>query len=141
MCSAVNISMTTAEFRQLLDLVFIGNWVLNSTRGDDRIDEYDQIESKLFGLCKGTGLAALVDEEAGVMLPSRAFCKGGIMEAIAYYEDSIFFDILADELARRDMDYPEITAENRDELAAETDRYLAEFDENGVENLYLAGMD
>ncbi len=141
MCSAVNISMTTAEFRQLLDLVFIGNWVLNSTRGDDRIDEYDQIESKLFGLCKGTGLAALVDEEAGVMLPSRAFCKGGIMEAIAYYEDSIFFDILADELARRDMDYPEITPENRDELSAATDRYLTEFDENGVENLYLAGME
>ncbi len=137
----MDISLTGPEFRQLLDLVFIGNWVLNSTRGDDRIDEYDQIESKLFGLCKGGPLSALVDTSTGIALPSPAFCKGGIMEAIAYYEDSIFFDILADELARRDMDYPEITAENRDELAAETDRYLAEFDENGVENLYLAGMD
>lgn len=137
----MDISLTGPEFRQLLDLVFIGNWVLNSTRGDDRIDEYDQIESKLFGLCKGGPLSALVDTSTGIALPSPAFCKGGIMEAIAYYEDSIFFDILADELARRDMDYPEITAENRDELAAETGRYLAEFDENGVENLYLAGMD
>lgn len=137
----MDISLNASEFRQLLDLVFIGNWVLNSTRGDDRIEEYDQIESKLFGLCRGGPLAALVDVSAGVALPSRAFCNGGIMEAIAYYEDSIFFDILADELARRDMDYPEITAENRDELAAETDKYLAEFDENGVENLYLAGMD
>ena len=137
----MDISLTGPEFRQLLDLVFIGNWVLNSTRGDDRIDEYDQIESKLFGLCKGGPLSALVDTSTGIALPSPAFCKGGIREAIAYYEDSIFFDILADELARRDMDYPEITAENRDELAAETDRYLAEFDENGVENLYLAGMD
>ena len=137
----MDISLTGPEFRQLLDLVFIGNWVLNSTRGDDRIDEYDQIESKLFGLCKGGSLSALVDTSTGIALPSPAFCKGGIMEAIAYYEDSIFFDILADELARRDMDYPEITAENRDELAAETDRYLAEFDENGVENLYLAGME
>ena len=137
----MDISLTGPEFRQLLDLVFIGNWVLNSTRGDDRIDEYDQIESKLFGLCKGGPLSALVDTSTGIALPSPAFCKGGIMEAIAYYEDSIFFDILADVLARRDMDYPEITAENRDELAAETDRYLAEFDENGVENLYLAGMD
>lgn len=137
----MDISLTGSEFRQLLDLVFIGNWVLNSTRGDDRIEEYDQIESKLFGLCKGGPLSALVDVSEGVPLPSRAFCKGGIMEAIAYYEDSIFFDILADELARRDMDYPEITRENRDELAAETDKYLAEFDANGVENLYLAGMD
>ena len=137
----MNIPLTASEFRQLLDLVFIGNWVLNSTRGNDRIDEYDRIESKLFGLCRGTGLAALVDASSGVALPSRAFCEGGIMEAIAYYEDSVFFDILADELARRDMDYPEITEENRDELSAEAEKYLAEFDENGVENLYLAGTE
>ncbi len=137
----MNVSLTNGEFRQLLDLVFIGNWVLNSTRGNDRIEEYDQIESKLFGLCRNGPLSALVDTSTGIALPSPAFCKGGIMEAIAYYEDSVFFDILADELARRDMDYPEITAENRDELSAETEKYLAEFDENGVENLYLAGAE
>lgn len=137
----MDVSLTNGEFRQLLDLVFIGNWVLNSTRGNDRIEEYDQIESKLFGLCRNGPLSALVDTSTGIALPSPAFCKGGIMEAIAYYEDSVFFDILADELARRDMDYPEITAENRDELSAETEKYLAEFDENGVENLYLAGAE
>ena len=137
----MNVSLTNGEFRQLLDLVFIGNWVLNSTRGNDRIEEYDQIESKLFGLCRNGPLSALVDTSTGIALPSPAFCKGGIMEAIAYYEDSVFFDILADELARRDMDYPEITAEKRDELSAETEKYLAEFDENGVENLYLAGAE
>ena len=137
----MNVSLTNGEFRQLLDLVFIGNWVLNSTRGNDRIEEYDQIESKLFGLCRNGPLSTLVDTSTGIALPSPAFCKGGIMEAIAYYEDSVFFDILADELARRDMDYPEITAENRDELSAETEKYLAEFDENGVENLYLAGAE
>ena len=50
----MTIELTTGEFRQLLDLVYIGNWILNSTRGDDRIEEYDRIESKLFGLCKDT---------------------------------------------------------------------------------------
>lgn len=119
-------------------MVFIGNWILNSTRGDDRIDEYDRIESKLFAQCLAAGLPALVDISSGVALPSRAFCEGGIMEAIAYYEDGVFFDILADELARRDLDYPEITAENLPELTAETEKYLSEFDRNGVENLYLS---
>ena len=45
----MTVDLTSAEFRQLLDMVYIGNWVLNSARGDDRITEYDRIESKIFG--------------------------------------------------------------------------------------------
>ena len=41
----MELKMTGKQFRRLLDLVYIGNWVLNSTRGDDRIREYDQVES------------------------------------------------------------------------------------------------
>ena len=33
----MKLELTDQEFRYLLDLVYIGNWVLNSTRGDDRI--------------------------------------------------------------------------------------------------------
>ena len=44
----MNIELTTKEFRRLLDLVYIGNWILNSTLGDDRFEDYDQVESKLF---------------------------------------------------------------------------------------------
>lgn len=131
----MTIELTNGEFRQLLDLVYIGNWILNSTRGDDRIEEYDRIESKIFGLCAGTPLSALVENRLGVNLPSRAFNEGGIQEAIAYYEDGVFFDILADELAKRDMGYPEITPENYDELTKRMDKYLAHFRENGVESV------
>ena len=137
----MTIEMATGEFRQLLDLVYIGNWILNSTRGDDRILEYDQIESKLFGLCRGTPLASLVESRLGVSLPSRAFAEGGIQDAIAYYEDGVFFDILAEELAKRDMGYPEITGENYEELTRRMDRYLEEFNENGVENVSIDGVE
>ena len=137
----MNIELTDKEFRFLLDLVYIGNWILNATRGDDRIEEYDRIESKLFGLCSGTPLASLVEKRLGIPLPSRAYAEGGIQDAIAYYEDGVFFDILADELAKRDMGYPELTGENYAELTARMERYLAEFNENGLENVSIAGMD
>ena len=137
----MNVSLTNGEFRQLLDLVFIGNWVLNSTRGNDRIEEYDQIESKLFGLCRNGPLSALVDTSTGIALPSPAFCKGGIMEAIAYYEDSVFFDILADELARRDMDYQPVSKDNYDELVSRMDDYIAEFEAHGTDNISIPSMD
>ena len=137
----MTIDLTNGEFRSLLDLVYIGNWILNATRGNDRIEEYDRIESKIFDLCSGTPLSALVEHRLGVAFPSRAFQEGGIQDAIAYYEDGVFFDILAEELAKRDMDYPEITGENYGELTERMEKYLAEFNENGVENVSIEGVD
>ena len=58
----MQIDLSTKEFRRLLDLVYIGNWVLNSTRGNDRFADYDNLESKLFGMCKGTGMQILVED-------------------------------------------------------------------------------
>lgn len=133
----MNIELSNGEFRQLLDMVYIGNWILNSTRGNDRIAEYDRIESKLFGLCCGTGMEALVENRLGISFPSRAFQEGGIQDAIAYYEDGVFFEILAEELARKDMGYPEITAENYEELDRRIEEYLSEFNTSGLDHISL----
>lgn len=135
----MQIELTTKEFRRLLDMVYIGNWILNSTREDnDRISDYDNIEEKLFGLCRQHGMEALCEQYRGRTLPSRAFNDGGIHEAIVAYEDAVFYDILAEELARRDMNYPEITDRNYEELVSRMESYLAEFDSNGADNLVLA---
>ena len=48
----MQIDLSKKEFRRLLDMVYIGNWILNSTRGDDRFADYDDLESKLFALCR-----------------------------------------------------------------------------------------
>ena len=133
----MQIELTNKEFRRLLDLVYIGNWVLNSTRGEDRFADYDQVESKLFGLCTTNGMQTLVEGWNGTLVPSRAYTEGGIHEAIAYYEDNIFFQILAEELSRRDMDYVDITPDNYDELLSRMDRYMAEFEGSGVDHLEL----
>ena len=128
----MQIELTNKEFRRLLDLVDIGNWVLNSTRGDDRFQEYDDLESKIFALSP-----ALSEPWNGTVVPSRAYTEGGIHEAIAYYEDNIFYEILAEELSRRDMDYPEITDDNYDEIVGRMDRYMSEFEMSGVDHLVL----
>ena len=128
----MNVEFTEKEFRYLLDMVYIGNWILNSTRGDDRI------ESKLFAQCaKNPKLHALFTIAAGDVFPSRAFEDGGIHEAIEEYEDNVFFEILSEELARKDMGFAEITEENYSELAVRIEEYMAEFEQNGVENIVL----
>ena len=58
----MQIDLTAKEFRHLLDMVYIGNWILNSTRGDDRFADYDNLESKLFGLCRNSKMDVLTED-------------------------------------------------------------------------------
>ena len=133
----MQINLTTKEFRHLLDMVYIGNWILNSTRGDDRFADYDDLESKLFGLCRAHKMDVLTEDWNGTPVPSKAYTEGGIHEAIAFYEDNVFYEILAEELSRRDMSYPEITEENYDEIVGRMDQYMSEFRCSGVDHLVL----
>ncbi len=133
----MQIELTTKEFRRLLDLVYIGNWILNSTRGDDRFADYDNLESKLFSLCRTNGMQALVEPWNGTYIPSRAYEEGGIQEAIAFYEDNTFYEILAEELSRRDLDYADITPDNYDDLKSRMQQYMQEFEVYGLSRFQL----
>ena len=131
----MKLELTKKQFRRLLDMAYIGNWILNSTRGEDRIPDYDEVESLLFSKAKEEGMDILAEVYEGEVIPSRAFAEGGIHEAIMDYEDNVFFDILAEDLARRDMEDVPIDDSNYAELASRIDAYIAEFEEHGTDNL------
>ena len=131
----MKLSLTEQQFRYLLDLVYIGNWVMNSIREDDRIREYDQIESLIFSHCLHHHMSSLVELYQGELVPSRAYVEGGIHEAIEQYEDVIFFEILAEELALRDMDGEPMTGENYEALKERINAYLSEFDRYGTDHI------
>ena len=131
----MELHLTEKQYRRLLDLVYIGNWVLNSTRGDDRIRDYDQVESLNFSHCLDHGMAQLIELYNGEIIPSRAFAEGGIHEAIMAYEDVTFFEILAEELALRDLDADRATAENYDEVMERMEEYMGEFEAHGTDHI------
>lgn len=131
----MNLELTEKQFRYLLDLVYIGNWVVNSTRENDRIREYDAVESLIFSHCPEHGMRKLVERLNGDIIPSRAFADGGIHEAIENYEDVTFYEILAEELALRDMDGEPLTRENYNHLMDRIDAYLDEFDAHGTDHI------
>ena len=133
----MNIELTNKQFRRLLDLVYIGNWILNSTRGENRFADYDQVESLLFARAAMEGMPSLAELYEGEIIPSRAFAEGGIHEAIAEYENNVFFDILAEELARRDMDDPPIDENNYAELTSRIEAYITEFEQHGIDNILV----
>ena len=133
----MKLELTTKQFRRLLDMAYIGNWILNSTRGDDRFKDYDEVESLLFAKAREEGMGVLAEDWQGEVVPSRAFAEGGIHEAIMEYENNVFFDILAEDLARRDMEDASIDQNNYEELSSRIDAYIAEFEEHGTDNILV----
>ena len=131
----MNLELNKKQFRRLLDLVYIGNLILNSTRGDQRFADYDEVESLLFGRAALEGMPQLAELYQGEIIPSRAFVEGGIHEAIVEYENNVFFEILAEDLARRDMDDVPIDETNYDELTQRIDAYIDEFEAHGTDNI------
>ena len=133
----MELELTRKQYRRLLDMVYIGNWVLNSARGNDRFQDYDQVESLLFARAAAEGMPSLAELWQGQVVPSQAFVNGGIHEAIADYEDAVFFDILAEDLARRDMNDVPIDETNYDELTRRIDEYMAEFELHGTDRVQI----
>ena len=131
----MNLELSNKQFRRLLDLAYIGNWILNSTRGDQRFRDYDEVESLLFARAALEGMPALDELYQGEIVPSKAFIEGGIHEAIAEYENNVFFDILAEDLARRDMNDAPIDESNLAELTSRMEVYITEFEKNGTDNV------
>ena len=119
----MELHLTEKQYRRLLDLVYIGNWVLNSTRGDDRITDYDKVESLVFSHCLDHGMTPLVELYDGEIIPSRAFAEGGIHEAIMAYEDV------------RDLDAERATTENYDEVMERMEQYMGEFEAHGTDHI------
>jgi len=131
----MTIDLTEKEFRRLLDMVYIGNWILNSARGEDRFEDYDFLQEKLFAQCAKCGMKSLIERWDGHVMPSKAYEEGGIHEAIADYEDAVFFDILAEELARRDMESEGLSQDDENELSIRIESYFSEFERHGIDNI------
>ena len=136
----MELELTRKQFRRLLDMVYIGNWILNSTRGEDRFKDYDEVESLLFARAALEGMPTLAELYRGEVIPSRAFAEGGIHEAIIEYENNVFFEILAEDLARRDMDDVPIDESNYEELVSRMEAYISEFEVNGTDNITVENI-
>ena len=95
------------------------------------------MQEKLFAQCAKNGMNALISRWQGHIFPSRAYEDGGIHEAIADYEDAVFYDILAEELARRDLGLENSDPEDATELTNRMDEYMAEFEKNGLNTINI----
>ena len=75
----MKIKLTKKQYKNLLKLVYLGNWMVNSIRsgneGDERIKKYDEIEQYIFSFAKEAGLKKYIefDKEFNQFFPTPEF--------------------------------------------------------------------
>ena len=151
--STQNIELTKVQFRALLKLMYLGNWMANANRDgsaeDPRREDYETMEDYIFSFAKKFGLDEWVDDEnaaEGKFFSTSQFEEEtDVRELIYEYDEETFWDELIDRLGDRDfyLHYPknEIQKMTREErfvkLYEFVDKWADEINERGIERLKI----
>ncbi|OGD21253.1 MAG: hypothetical protein A2W03_09540 [Candidatus Aminicenantes bacterium RBG_16_63_16] len=142
----MQITLTKEQYEKLMELVYLGNWMANSYRGDERIEDYDRAAEHILSFAPSAGHQDWVefDEFEGRYFPSRKLDED-LKPLVDDYDDDVFWNVLIDRLAERDlvraqgeeavdkMDWEEYSRN----LEPYLKKYEKEIDESGVEHLEI----
>ncbi|MCI4446114.1 MAG: hypothetical protein JHC32_08825 [Candidatus Aminicenantes bacterium] len=142
----MEIKLTEEQFEKLMELVYLGNWMINAYRTDDYLEEYSEVTSQIFKQAAEAGMEGKVvkDEIENRYLPSYEF-EESMVDFITEYDGFCFWEELINRLAERDA-VKEFGATPLDEIDLEEflekknkylRKYEQEVEENGIKNLEL----
>jgi hypothetical protein len=142
----MKIELANEQLASLAKLVFLGNWLANSWRNEDVIEEYDEVESLVLAEAAKHGFEDYVefDEEEKKAFPSHEL-EEKLTETVDFYNDNTFWDQLIYRMADRDYvrKYGEeafddlTTDKGMDKERPLVEKYEKEFNEHGLERLEL----
>jgi hypothetical protein len=148
----MKIEMTKEEYRDLLDLLYIAEWVLTAHKtGDDaRTKPYDKIIQKLYSHAREAGYERLIehDPETRDHYTTREFEEASkALVFIDEFVDDSFWDELIIRLAERDAAQQVggheqlglLSVEDVHALRSPIEiKYSEEFNDHGLDHLVLA---
>ena len=140
----MQITLSQDQYEKLMHLAFLGNWLVNSYRASERLEEYDKLAEDIMSFAPSAGLKDRVefDEFEGRYYPSRKLDEE-MRKFWEEYDDDVFWNMLIDGLAERDYgrQYGEenLDAMEWDEYEKKLEpflkKYEKEIDEHGLERL------
>jgi L-rhamnose mutarotase len=143
----MKINFTNKEYRLLLDMVEIAEWVLNAhkTASSDEIKKYSDLYQKILSYAKDMGFENLIiyDKNLDGYFATSEYEESEHMRYIEEFEDDVFWDALPHRLAVRDLvkevgekKYEEMEFVERATKLLELESiYYKELEENGIDNL------
>ncbi|HLF13767.1 MAG TPA: hypothetical protein VI932_02615 [Bacteroidota bacterium] len=139
----MTLNLTPDEYRSLLKVVFLGNWLANAYR-EEPLPEFDNIEQVIMSRASSFGADDLVghDPKKKTWVPSREF-EEAMQDLVDEYNVEALYDELGYWLARRDL-IIEIGDEKAEGMTpaglssaqqSYLDKYDLEFDIHGIERI------
>jgi hypothetical protein len=144
----MKINFTKKEYRALLDLLKISDWVLHAHTFGDRKETKNHalLIQKLLSSASVMGFEDLIvkDKNTGKYYPTQKYeGDDGYMQHIEFHDNNVFWEELSYKLAMRDLIDQE--GESQVEKMDPFDRgtkviqleewYIEEFGRNGIQNL------
>ena len=148
----MKINIKKNEYRLLLDMVEIAEWVLNSHRTDssDEIKQYSELYQKILSHAKEMGFENLItyDESLDGYYATAEYEESEHMRYIEEFEDDVFWEALPHRLAVRDLmeqigeeGYTDMEFEERMSKLVELEAfYYVELEDNGIDNLRFENL-
>lgn len=143
----MNISLTPEQYKTLLLMTYLGNWMVNSHQLE-REETFEAVASQIYSHAESFGVTGLVerDPDDGKYYPTRAL-EEFAAERMDAYDNETFWAELIERLSERDLvaKHGESTCErmtieerfiNLEEFET---RYDEEFEKHGVERLTIEG--
>lgn len=139
----MNFELNEAEYKKLIELVYLGEWMINAQHDPEFQDE--EATGLLQRLLRAHPIEDIdQDAETGDYFMHQRWTERLFDEYIADYDDHTFWDELTERLAQRDLARRrgvEPDAINRDddllELKPIEERYRRELEEHGLDRLDL----
>jgi len=142
----MQVTFTNDQYKNLIKLAYLGEWMVNSVRFEDTLSEFDELFSYILSFAKDAGCPQDVqyDEEMKKYLPSEKF-EDEVQPYVTGYNDETFWEELVRRLAERDLvrQYGSAEVEKLDfEERMEKERpflekYYGEFEKTGVDRLEI----
>jgi hypothetical protein len=140
----MKIELNKKQYRDLIELLFLGNWVANASRtgaeGDDMLEKYEEIFDYILSHAKSFEADDVVMQEDKRFYTTMDFDES-IMPVIEDYDDYTFWEQLSSKLAERDLlrELGPISfkEEHQERMFDIEEQYEIEFEKNGLKNLTL----
>jgi len=145
----MKIEFTREEYKCLLDMLYISEWILNAYKVEDdpRTKAYEKLEQKVFSYAKDMGFENLLEYAAdhGKYYPTREYevtCSP--MEFIDEFENETFWEELISRLADRDLirqlggieNLSKLSFKERVEITLPLEeKYSSEFEKSGLDGV------
>lgn len=102
----MKIELSEQQYRDLIELLFLGNWVANATRtgakGDEMIEKYEQLQDHILTFAEQFKADDVVIKEGSEYYTTMEF-EEALMPLMEDYDDYVFWEQLASRLAKRDL--------------------------------------